>query len=137
MKQIYTAMQSVKNTIQNVPAVISSLMWGTLGIYLVVLEVINIFKNVRDYPDLILMDMLGIILGLSWAASAFLQWHKKKVIRIITNIYLLIVSAGLIPLHMVSAAAGHRAMTLSEKFFPFIGIILSIMCIVCAAIKKR
>ena len=61
---------------------------GLLGVYLVIIEVIDFIRNVRTYPDLMDMVVIFFLGGVTFIISAILQWHKKKAVRIAANIYL-------------------------------------------------
>jgi uncharacterized membrane protein len=107
-----------------------------MGIYLVVMEVIDFIKYVKIYPDLMDMNVIGILNGLTWIVSAFLLWHKKKAVVVATNIYLLLTSLALIPLFMIGAASAHTDMSKFEKVFPWVGVFLSLLCIIFVLIRK-
>ena len=83
------------------------------------------------------MDFLFLFIGLTLIASAFLQWNRKSHIRVITNVYLLLLSLVLIPISMIGAASAHRGMSAVEIIFPIIGVVLSILGIIYNSIKKN
>ena len=123
-------MEKPRVSLRSVPAIVATVVWGLFGIYLVVMEVIEFFKIVGRYPSLMDVTVVGFFVGLTWIASAFLQWHKKNAVRIVTNIYLLLISLLLVPIFMVGAASAHSEMSMFQKVFPWFGVILSILCIV-------
>ena len=129
-------MKIPKLTLGSIPALVSSIVWGTLGFYVAIYELIDFFVNVWTYPDLMDMTALFFLIGLTLVGSAILQWNKRKNIKIATNIYLILISLGMIPISILGAASAHTSMSLFEKVFPWVGVALSFLCILCALIGK-
>ena len=129
-------MKVPKLTLGSIPALVSSIVWGALGFYVAIYELIDFFVNVWTYPDLMDMTALFFLIGLTLVGSAILQWNKRKNIKIATNIYLILISLGMIPISILGAASAHTSMSLFEKVFPWVGVALSLLCILCALIEK-
>ena len=129
-------MKIPKLTLGSIPALVSSIVWGALGFYVAIYELIDFFVNVWTYPDLMDMTALFFLIGLTLVGSAILQWNKRKNIKIATNIYLILISLGMIPISILGAASAHTSMSLFEKVFPWVGVALSFLCILCALIGK-
>ena len=129
-------MKVPKLTLGSIPALVSSIVWGALGFYVAIYELIDFFVNVWTYPDLMDMTALFFLIGLTLVGSAILQWNKRKNIKIATNIYLILISLGMIPISILGAASAHTSMSLFEKVFPWVGVALSFLCILCALIEK-
>ena len=129
-------MKVPKLTLGSIPALVSSIVWGALGFYVAIYELIDFFVNVWTYPDLMDMTALFFLIGLTLVGSAILQWNKRKNIKIATNIYLILISLGMIPISILGAASAHTSMSLFEKVFPWVGVALSFLCILCALIGK-
>ena len=88
------------------------------------------------YPDLMDMNALFFLIGLTFVGSAILQWNKRTIIKIATNIYLILISLVMIPIVMIGAASAHTSTSLFAKVFPWVGVALSLLCILCALIGK-
>ncbi len=59
-------------TLWSIPALISSIVWGLLGVYLVIIKAIDFIRNVRTYPDLMDMVVLFFFGGVTFIISAIL-----------------------------------------------------------------
>ena len=129
-------MKVPKLTLASIPAFVSSIVWGTLGLYVAIYELIDFFVNVWTYPDLMDMNALFFLLGLTLVGSAILQWNKRKMVKIATNVYLILISLVMIPISILGAASAHTSTSLFEKVFPWVGVALSFLCILCALIGK-
>ena len=90
--QTSLTMKTAKRSLRSLPAMISSIVWGCLGLCLAVAEHIYAINHVHILSNS--MDIVIIVMcaGLSFIVSVFLQWHKKKAVKIATNTYLLLVS---------------------------------------------
>ena len=119
-----------------ISALVSSIVWGTIGLYVAIYELIDFFVYVWTYPDLMDMNALFFLIGLTLVGSAILQWNNRKTVKITTNIYLILISLGMIPISILGAASAHTSMSLFEKVFPWVGVALSFLCILCALIGK-
>ena len=82
------------------------------------------------------MNALFFLIVLTFVGSDILQWNKRKIIKIATNIYLILISLVMIPIFMIGAASAHTSTSLFAKVFPWVGIALSLLCILCALIGK-
>lgn len=129
-------MKVPKLTLGSIPALVSSIVWGALGFYVAIYELIDFFVNVWAYPDLMDINALLFLIGLTFVGSAILQWNKRKIIKIATNIYLILISLVMIPIFMIGAASAHTSTSLFAKVFPWVGVALSLLCILCALIGK-
>lgn len=129
-------MKVPKLTLASIPAFVSSIVWGTLGLYVAIYELIDFFVNVWTYPDLMDMNALFFLLGLTLVGSAILQWNKSKMVKIATNVYLILISLVMIPISIIGAASAHTSTSLFEKVFPWVGVALSLLCFLCALIGK-
>lgn len=129
-------MKVPKLTLASIPAFVSSIVWGTLGLYVAIYELIDFFVNVWTYPDLMDMNALFFLLGLTLVGSAILQWNKSKMVKIATNVYLILISLVMIPISILGAASAHTSTSLFDKVFPWVGVALSLLCILCALIGK-
>ena len=61
---------------------ISSIVWGCLGLCLAVAEVIYAISHVHIFFNSMGIVIIVMCVGLSFIVSAFLQWHKKKAVKI-------------------------------------------------------
>lgn len=111
-------MKVPKLTLSSIPALVSSIVWGTIGLYVAIYELIDFFVYVWTYPDLMDMNALFFLIGLTLVGSAILQWNNRKTVKIATNIYLILISLGMIPISILGAASAHTSMSLFEKVFP-------------------
>lgn len=91
-------MKVPKLTLSSIPALVSSIVWGTIGLYVAIYELIDFFVYVWTYPDLMDMNALFFLIGLTLVGSAILQWNNRKTVKIATNIYLILISLGMIPI---------------------------------------
>ena len=82
------------------------------------------------------MNALFFLIGLTLVGSAILQWNNRKTVKIATNIYLILISLGMIPISIIGASSAHTSTSLFEKVFPWVGVALSLLCILCALIGK-
>ena len=74
-------MKVPKLTLGSIPALVSSIVWGALGFFVAIYELIDFFVNVLAYPDLMDMNALFFLIGLTFVGSAILQWNKRKLLR--------------------------------------------------------
>ena len=78
---LFISMKVPKLTLGSIPALVSSIVWGALGFFVAIYELIDFFVNVLAYPDLMDMNALFFLIGLTFVGSAILQWNKRKLLR--------------------------------------------------------
>ncbi len=116
--------------------IVLSVFWAFLGLYIVVVYARDFFTSM-DNTFLALLEICTILFGLTLVASAILQWSKRRIIRLLTNVFLLVISLVLVfPGWASSATLEYDEMSGFMRVLPFICIVLSVLGVICNSFKS-
>ena len=118
-------MKRILNILYRILLLISSIIWGLVGLHMVVTQVINIIKR----PFIFEGSLFWILIGLTLIASVILLWNRRMSIRLITSIYLLFISFLLIIGASLSATL--EDVNYIMLLYPYICFVLSFLAVVC------
>ncbi len=121
-------MRRILKRIYRILIIISSIVWGLVGLHMVVTQVINIIQT----PDLYGGALFWILMGLTLIASVILLWNRRISIRLITSFYLLFISFLLIIAMSLSSIFEDLSQIL--LLYPYICLALSFLAVVCHTI---
>ena len=117
-------MKRILNILYRILLLISSIIWGLVGLHMVVTQVINIIKR----PFIFEGSLFWILIGLTLIASVILLWNRRMSIRLITSIYLLFISFLLIIGASLSATL--EDVNYIMLLYPYICFVLSFLAVV-------
>lgn len=116
--------------------IVLSVFWAFLGLYIVVVYARDFFTSMGN-TFLALLEICTILFGLTLVASAILQWSKRRLIRLLTNVFLLVISLVLVfPGWALSAILEYDEMSGFMRVLPFICIVLSVLGVICNSFKS-
>lgn len=75
--------------------IVLSVFLAFLGLYIVVVYARDFFTSMGN-TFVALLEICMVLFGLTLVASAILQWSKRRLIRLLTNVFLLVISLVLV-----------------------------------------
>ena len=116
--------------------IVLSVFWAFLGLFFVVVYARDFYTSMGN-SFVALLDICVVLFGLTLVASAILQWRKSRLIRLLTNVLLLVISLVLVfPGWALSATFEYDEMSGFMRVLPFIYIVLSVLGIICNSFKN-
>lgn len=116
--------------------IVLSVFWAFLGLYIVVVYARDFFTSMGN-TFVALLEICMVLFGLTLVASAILQWSKRRLIRLLTNVFLLVISLVLVfPGWALSATLEYDEMSGFMRVLPFICIVLSVLGVICNSFKS-